>query len=304
MTMKTVGWVFLLVLLVGCGGDKEQAAMEKADGPLAVRAVNYPLAYFATRIGGGQVKAAYPGPADEDPAFWQPEIAEIGQFQAADLILLNGAGYAKWVPMASLPASKTVDTSRGFTDRFIVEEEAATHTHGPGGDHAHAGTAFTTWLDFSQAEKQAAAIRDALKAARPEHAATFEANFTKLASDLRSLDEKIATIVKGKNDRPLVASHPVYQYLARAQDLNLKSVLWEPQTVPGRSAMMNLKDILKGHSAAWMIWEAEPVAESVIMLEEMGVESMVFDPCASQPDEGDFLSVMRRNVQELAKAFE
>lgn len=301
--MKSMGWVFLLVLLVGCGGKKEQTAVETVDGPLVVRTVNYPLAYFATRIGGAQVDAAYPGPGDEDPAFWRPNVGEIAQFQDADLILLNGASYAKWVPMVSLPAAKTVDTSAGFADRIIVEDEAATHTHGPGGEHAHAGTAFTTWLDFSLAATHAAAIREALKAARPEQAESFDANFAVLERDLRALDAKIAAIVTGKNSRPLVASHPVYQYLARAHDLNLVSVLWEPQVVPGRIAMVNLKRILEDHPAAWMIWEGDSAEETVRLLEEMGVGSLVFDPCAAQPDEGDFLSVMKANVDQLARAF-
>ena len=74
--------------------------------------VNYPLKYFAERIGGPHVNVTLPVTADEDPVYWVPGIEVIGQYQQADLILLNGAGYAKWVKKASLPRSKTVDTSR------------------------------------------------------------------------------------------------------------------------------------------------------------------------------------------------
>ncbi|MEZ5582781.1 MAG: hypothetical protein R3F37_08445 [Candidatus Competibacteraceae bacterium] len=30
-------------------------------------------------------------------AFWQPSIATLGEYQQADLILLNGVNYARWV---------------------------------------------------------------------------------------------------------------------------------------------------------------------------------------------------------------
>ena len=43
-------------------------------------------------VGSGDlIDVTYPGPADEDPAFWQPGAEEIAAYQSADLILLNGA---------------------------------------------------------------------------------------------------------------------------------------------------------------------------------------------------------------------
>jgi len=35
----------------------------------------------------------------------------------------------------------------------------------------------------------------------------------------------------------------------------------------------------------------------------MGVESLVFAPCANAPEAGDFLDVMRQNIENLKKAF-
>jgi hypothetical protein len=36
----------------------------------------------------------------------------------------------------------------------------------------------------------------------------------------------------------------------------------------------------------------------------MGVGSLVFSPCASAPAQGDFMTVMRRNVEQLRRAFD
>ncbi len=52
-----------------------------------------------------------------------------------------------------------------------------------------------------------------------------------------------------------------------------------------------------------MIWEGEPVKESVERLKIMGIESLVFDPCGNVPDRGDFMSVMQQNVENLKAAF-
>lgn len=38
-------------------------------------------------------------------------------------------------------------------------------------------------------------------------------------------------------------------------------------------------------------------------LAQMGIGSLVFDPCANRPEQGDFLSVMKTNVAQLRLAF-
>ncbi len=52
-----------------------------------------------------------------------------------------------------------------------------------------------------------------------------------------------------------------------------------------------------------MIWEGEPLQKSVAKLKEMGIESVVFDPCGNRPDSGEFISVMKSNVVNLEKVF-
>ena len=309
--MKTAMKVWLtigaILMMGGCGGEAadEKASNTKAgDGPLIIYTVNYPLQYFAQRIGGEQVEILFPAPGDEDPAFWNPTAEEVAAYQSADLILLNGASYAKWVPRVSLPAGKLVDTSAEFRDQYIQIEDAVTHSHGPGGDHAHTGTAFTTWLDPQQAIAQARAAAMAMQQARPALAEAFATNLSALVADLETLDADLRALTTGKQDRPLVASHPVYQYFARRYDLKLAAVMWEPDALPSPAQWRELAHSLATHPARWMIWEGEPLVSSVARLEEMTVGSLVFDPCGNVPEKGDYLSVMRRNVQALAAAFE
>jgi len=274
-----------------------------ADEKLSVYAVNYPLAYFAERIGGSSVNVVLPVPADIDPAFWEPDASVIAEFQQADLILLNGAGYAKWLKHASLPRRKLVNTSAAFQRDYISVEQTVTHQHGPGGDHSHAGTAFTTWLDFNQARMQAKAILSALEKQRPRHADIFIQNYTLLEKDLVSLDQTLSAIVAQDSNKPFIASHPVYQYLARRYYINLKSVMWEPEIMPEQNQWDALQLLLTTHSAGWMIWEGQPDKQSATRLEELDINSLVFSPCANTPEDGDFISVMKNNIKEVEKAF-
>ena len=265
---------------------------------------NYPLQYFAGRIGGGQVNVVFPAPADVDPAFWAPDVDDIASFQAADLIFLNGATYAKWLKTASLPKSRLIDTSRRFKADFIAVEDTGTHSHGPAGEHSHGGTAFTTWLDFRQAVQHAQAVTERLSRLLPVHRESFEERYAEPVRDLTHLADQLRAIAERAAGRPLLASHPVYQYLGRRYGLDLESVMWEPDGAPDDGQWRELQSIQEGRAADWMLWAGDPLAAVLQRLEAPGVRSLVFDPCGNKPGEGDFLSVMRQNLGALRQAFE
>ena len=86
--------------------------------------------------------------------------------------------------------------------------------------------------------------------------------------------------------------------------MNIKSVHWEPDETPTNEQMLKLNRILKEHPAKWIIWEGKPMKESVEGLQAIGINSLVFDPCGNKPDQGDFLSVMRQNVENISPAFQ
>lgn len=297
---KVKDWLPVGLFIVALMGIVSPVA---ADRPLDIYVVNYPLKYFAERIGGQHVKVTLPVPKDVDPVYWTPGIADIIAFQQADLILLNGADYAKWVNKVSLPLSLMVDTSRGFKDQLITVKGVMTHRHGPEGEHTHEGMAFTTWLDLSLAARQASAIANVLARKRPQQKDRFEDNYRSLEKDLLALDERIKAIVSLNHDLPIVFSHPVYEYFEKAYRLNGKSVHWEPDQNPTPDQVASLKKLLKSHPAKWMIWEGIPIKSVATTLEAKGIESAVFNPCGNVPLSGNFMTTMQKNVANLELVF-
>ncbi|MGW8325276.1 MAG: metal ABC transporter substrate-binding protein, partial [Desulfobacterales bacterium] len=272
--------LFIFVIFILVFSVRHGSAAEK----LSVYVVNYPLKYFAERIGGDHVKVEFPVPAGIDPAYWNPDVEHISAYQKADFIIINGAGYAKWVNKVSLPESKMVNTSRAFKDQYITSKEVMTHSHGAEGKHAHESLSFTTWLDLSLAARQAEAIADAMARKRPALKKTFQTNYASLKKELEALDQDIQTIVSQDRSKPLMVSHPVYDYFARRYGLNIVSVHWEPGEVPSGEQWLELKKILKDHPAKWMIWEGDPLKATIEKLKGLQIESVVFDPCGNVPD--------------------
>ena len=295
--MKTIAISLAALFIIACGPGSQAPA--PSSGKPRVAAVNFPLAEFASAIGGDHIDVHFPQ-IEGDPALWKPTAEEIRTFQSADLILLNGADYAKRHKAASLPPAKTVDTSAGFRGKFITVKDAKTHKHGKTGEHSHAGTAFTTWLDLKLALQQAGAIHARLIKLLPDHETEITANYRKLETDLRALDTELTAVATQYKNMPLLGSHPVYQYLARGYGLDIKSLHWEPDTMPDEAGWTELENITKTHPAALMLWEDEPTSAIAEKLKkDHGITGIIFNPGGNRSENKLWLEGMQENIARL-----
>lgn len=297
-TLLFIQCLCILALMACQSKPKEnKGATESKTKPLVI-AVNYPLYYFAKQIAGDLIDLQFPVDPDVDPAFWQPDEQDIELIQKADIILLNGADYAKWVKAISLPSGRLKNTSIGFQDQYI-KTEGKTHSHGPGGEHSHAETAITTWLDFKLAEKQAKAMLDILVKMLPEAETELHGNFDILKNNIKSLDEAMIAVAGKYQDQVVLASHPVYQYLEAGYGLQIKSFHLEPKEKPTNHDWAHLVEAHQKQSIELMLWEGEPLASTSSKLNEIGLKTIVFDPCGNKPAQDEWLTVMKKNIEAL-----
>lgn len=300
--IRWLGLLLLTLMVIGCGPQSstpQTTPRPRPDGKPEVWVDNYPLAYFAERIGGDLIRVMFPVPVDTDPAFWQPDETNLAGYQQADLILINGADYAKWQAGIALPAARVVNTSAAFRAEYIELPDVIVHRHGPGGEHSHHGLAFTTWLDPRLALRQAESVYEALSRLLPSQQTTLQANWSALKQDLQELDQLLDESNRNHGSQPLVASHPVYQYLARRCGWKMHSEHWEPGELPDAAQWASLRKHLESEPAKWMIWEGEPLAETRTRLGELGVKCLIFPPCGNRPAAGDYLSTMRASIEQL-----
>ena len=270
-----------------------------ADDRPRVVAVNYPLQYFAERLLGDAATVEFPVPEGVDPSFWRPSISDISAVQAADLILLNGAGFATWVDRVSLPRSKIVNTSAAFEDRYIATE-SITHSHGDGGEHSHEGTASYLWLDPALAALQAEAIAQAIRAKGLAPEDEVEAQLAAIRSDLEALGTEATTAVADLQNTTLIATHPRYQYFARAYGLTIQSLEWEAGAAPTAEDLAELEALVAETGATALLWEAEPPASALDDTAALGLQHVTFAPLASAPS-ADFLASYQAALAALSQ---
>ncbi|NRB01383.1 MAG: metal ABC transporter substrate-binding protein [Rhodobacteraceae bacterium] len=270
------------------------------DRPRVV-AVNQALQSFAEQLLGDAADVVFLVPEGVDPSFWRPSIADISAVQSADLILLNGAGFATWVDRVSLPRSRVVNTSKSIEDQFIYTE-TITHSHGDGGEHSHEGVASYTWLDPMLAIAQAEAIAAAVIARDLAPAEDVETRLDRLRSDLTDLDKTSQDALSGLEGVAIIATHPRYQYFARRYGLMIASLEWDAGATPSAEDLADLKAHLAQNDARVLLWEAHPSQEATALTEALGLNNVVFEPWASAGSQNSFIEAYKRAVLELSEA--
>ena len=306
---RAVVTVLVAAMLLGAGCGKKAPTSAAPTGKPSVYTTFYPTKYFAERIGGDLIDVVCPVPADQDVIFWMPDAKAILAYQKADLVIINGAEFCKWVQRVSLPASRVVNTARPFEADFITFGHAPVHSHGEGGKHAHEGLDGHTWVDPVNAKRQADEIRKALVKRFPKQKAAFEKGFGLLAQDLEALDTQLKAYQTTYKNQPLLASHPAYNYIAKRYGWNLVSLDLFPEEMPSDEAMQGIKEVLKTHPTKYLIWETYPKKEIAERLQkELGLVSIEFSPCEllsdAELDAGtDYLTVMQRNLKNISVVF-
>ena len=144
------------------------------------------------------------------------------------------------------------------------------------------------WLDPRNAAAMVGAIAAALSAADPGHAATYEANATKLQADLARLDAELATTLAPVDDRPFVVFHDAYQYFEDRYGLNaLGSITVDPQRAPGAGRLRDIRAELEELDAACVFAEPQfrpALVETVV--EGTSAGTGVLDPLGADLEAG------------------
>ncbi|HED52832.1 MAG TPA: zinc ABC transporter substrate-binding protein [Phycisphaerales bacterium] len=304
-TRQLAFMLFLSVIAFGCG-SKKQAEPVAAKLDDVIMTTMYPTTYMARRIAGGLIPVKCPLPMGADPIFWIPPRDTVEAYHRARLVVLNGAGYEKWVQSISIPESRIIDSADAFRDEFVTYELGVTHSHGPAGPHTHKGTDGHTWMDPNNAIEQARAIADAMKATWPEYANEFDSNLAELVADLRALDTELKDLTPKVESVKLLASHPAYNYIAKRYGWTITNLTLDPETGLDDEAKATIKSAIGEYAGpVILLWESQPAHTD----EPTPWANVVFTPAelpgtGEKPIKPDYIDIMHANIQRLADALE
>jgi ABC-type Zn uptake system ZnuABC Zn-binding protein ZnuA len=203
------------------------------------------------------------------------------------VLLLIGMGLEFWaddlVSAANNPELVVVVSSKGVD---------------PIGSNPH------IWLDPVNAVSQAELIRDALVEVDPDGEETYREATASLIDDLRRLDQEVAERIGGWSQRSFIAFHPAWVYFARRYGLEQAAVVEEtPGHEPSPAEVAEIVETARDVGARAIFAEPQlPPGIARAIAEEAGATVAVLDPLGGAAAPEDYVSLIRYNVDAMARA--
>ena len=168
--------------------------------------------------------------ANAEPVTYEPTSRQMGALSRAAIYFSVHVPFEKaWLPRFrnANPEMTVVDTTASIQRRAMAAGHDQDHGHGH--DQATPGDAALdphVWLSPALVRLQAEAIRDALVAADPEHAADYHRGFRRLAEAIHELDRDILAALSGIDpaSRRFLVFHPAFGYFGDSYGLEQMAI--------------------------------------------------------------------------------
>jgi len=241
--------LLLPLALCACGGDGNGGGEDR----LRVVATTTQIGDFARRVGGDRIRLTVLLHASQDAHDFEPQASQIRALAEADAVLVNGLGLDAFVDAAVRQSdAKVVTVTQGARTRASSAAADKIDPH--------------VWFDVANAKRMVENIRDALSAADPANASSYEQNAAAYLAELDALDQSVRDAIAAipQACRKLVTDHEVLGYYAQAYGLEFVG-----SVVPSTSSEASAS--------------AADVAGIVRRIRELGVPA-VFAEASGNPD--------------------
>jgi zinc transport system substrate-binding protein len=256
----------------------------------------YPLAWTAERIGGDRVDVADltpPGVEAHDTSLSARQILTIDE---ADLVLILGyIGFQPQVEDAAKRSSATVvEVTRDITLRPSEEAGLSGDPH--------------VWLDPALMRRIVTVVADAIASVDPPGASADRTRGQAVAREIAALDDAYRSGLTGCRFTAFVTTHEAFGYLAEEYGLDQMAIEGlTPEAEPSAAELHDAEDAIRAGRAAPAVFyestdEGERIGRSVAS--DVGVEAVPLGTLEFDPSPGDYLSVMRANLDALRRGLQ
>lgn len=325
------------------------AAENPAAAKLKVVATIFPVYDFVRSVGGDRVAPEMLARPGSEIHLFDPSPADVIKIRSCDLFVQIGGESDVMVGrvLASIK-DKKFSVLRLMEHVVVLEEELAEgmeaaeekHTHGDHdddhddhddddgdeghnhhGDHKSVATAAAIecdehiWTSPRNAAKMVAAIRDALRAADPAGAATYDANAAALIAELSQLDADFAALFKGAASsapkRIVVADRFPFLYFAKTYGLDYTAAFagCDTQSDASAATLAHIIRVVKAEKIP-VVYALEMSSRNVAnaVAKQTGCGVALLHSChnvtAAELRAGaSYVSLMRANLETLSKQF-
>jgi zinc transport system substrate-binding protein len=279
-------------LLAGCASNEPHPD---------VMATFYPLAWLAERIGGGDVSVGSIVKEGVEPHDYDPTTTDLAKIVDARLLVVQGAGFEKWIQTARSQAANTkVVTATAGIDL---------HTGDPSEPDAANAQDPHTWTDPALYARMARNVEAAMAETFPGKAAGFHARADALVADLNALDREFRSTLAHCQTPFVITGHAAFGYMAQEYNFTQLGIQGlDPDAEPDTATINHVVEEARAHNVTVIFFEdtvSPRLAQTIA--DEVHAETRVLSPLEAIPQEkirqgASYLTVQRENLANLRDA--
>jgi zinc transport system substrate-binding protein len=267
----------------------------------------YPLAFLAQRLSGPGWEVLDLTPPGAEAHDVELGIEDRAAIENADLVAyLGDIGFQPQVEAAVEEASGGVVAAADGLE--LLEGEAHEEEEG----ETHEGEEVLTadphvWLDpvtFATVEER---VAEGLVSADPDGRDGYEERAAELRAELEALDGEFQQGLEGCRFDTMIVSHEAFGYLAQRYGLGQLGVAGlEPEGEPTAERLAEAAEMVREERAGAIFYEAGAEAQQVAetVASDAGVPALPLYTLEGQPESGDYLTVMRDNLESLREGLD
>ncbi len=263
---------------------------------------------LAKAVGGDRVIATHIGEGYQDPHFIEAKPSFVLQLQRADVWAFVGLDLEiGWMPLLidgarnpriALGGSGYLDVSRAMP---VIDIPRGAVDRSQGDVHPLGNPHY--WLDPENGRRIARLLLAKFSELAPKDAPVFSANERAFEDRLGAAENSWAAELAAIKGKPVVAWHTSWRYFAEYTGMNIVAYMEpKPGVPPSPSHLVTVIRAVKATGAKVIILEPfydRKVADFVA--KETGATVLVLSPSVGGlPGTGDYLSLMRQDIAQLA----
>lgn len=294
---------------------KAQSTASAEVAPLQVVVAINPYADLTQRIAATHAQVTTLLPAGASPHDFDPSPAQATSLAGADLVVMNGGvdGWLLRLVSASAPDAAVlvvmdeIDFAAVADEHAHEERDHEAEADSPGGTATGARSDWANphiWLNPLIAERAVAAIAAKFVAIDPVNSAEYLANAQQLRTELRLLDEEIASTLAPVRGAPFVPFHDAWVYFSEHYGLDLVVTLEPfPGREPSARYVATAVQVIRESGARALFSERQlPTRLAEVVAESAGVKLAMLDPIGGAPGPVGYEELLRYNAALIRDA--
>ncbi|MBC1291946.1 zinc ABC transporter solute-binding protein [Listeria booriae] len=299
------------VFLAGCGDNSD--AQKKGNDKLTVYTTVYPLQYLASQIGGTYVDAHSVYPAGSDAHSFDPTQKDMMNIADSDLFFYIGLGMEGFVDKAKQSLKNenvkfVITTDNLHLPTMSHEEEDHEHEEDEDG-HDHGDINPHVWLDPNYMITMAATVRDNLSKELPAQKETFNKNYEKVVSQLKTLNTDYKTMADTAKHKDFVTAHAAYGYWEKEYGLKQIPIAGiSTSDEPSQKKLTTIVNTIKSEKIPYILLEQNTNSKIAdVIQKETDTKTLKLHnlETLTQKDidaKRDYMSIMKDNLAALKTA--